>query len=311
MEHEWSWKDLSSLAPFVASGFAFAFVVGYFFAFDIAWFSFFGLSEHIAFALRALPVAIGASVAFVMVLRHSVDAGPPPDAVRRGEPVTGHPSLEERQLRTGAHIHPSEPAQPDQLRDAPSIQLEKQSWKQTPLFACLMLVWIVGAIVSARDLHIGLCVTFILMIFATNRHHQVSVLPMSTANIIYWATTMIMMSLITGDGTAKAWRIDRLLPFELKESAAVTLDDESKWVGHVALSGDSGVLLYDYASKHVHFFRWPRVIEVFGCSHPSTAPTPSSPMVSVNGPVKPPPGDCPLAGAANPPAVTPASQSTP
>jgi hypothetical protein len=63
----WSWKDLIPVAPMVAGAFAFAYVVGYFLAFDISWFAFFTLSEHVVFALRALPVAIGISFAFLIV----------------------------------------------------------------------------------------------------------------------------------------------------------------------------------------------------------------------------------------------------
>src|SRR5215471_5118146 len=62
----WSWTDLIPVAPMVAGAFAFAFVVGYFLAFDIAWFAFFTLSEHAVFALRALPIAIGISSAFLI-----------------------------------------------------------------------------------------------------------------------------------------------------------------------------------------------------------------------------------------------------
>jgi hypothetical protein len=69
VNEEWSLKDLTVAIPIVASSFAFAFVVGYFFAFDIAWFPFFSLSEHVVFALRALPIAIGASVGFLIALK--------------------------------------------------------------------------------------------------------------------------------------------------------------------------------------------------------------------------------------------------
>jgi hypothetical protein len=41
-----------------------------FLAFDISWFPFFSLSEHVVFALRALPIAIGASVLFLVALRY-------------------------------------------------------------------------------------------------------------------------------------------------------------------------------------------------------------------------------------------------
>jgi hypothetical protein len=62
-------KDLTVIIPFVASSFAFAFVVGYFYAFDVSWFAFFSLSEHLVFALRALPVAIGGSVVFLIAVK--------------------------------------------------------------------------------------------------------------------------------------------------------------------------------------------------------------------------------------------------
>jgi hypothetical protein len=69
MNEEWSSKDLATLVPFVAAGFAFSYVVGYFLAFDISWFPFFSLSEHIVFAIRALPIAIAASVGFLIALQ--------------------------------------------------------------------------------------------------------------------------------------------------------------------------------------------------------------------------------------------------
>jgi len=71
MDKEWSLKDLTTVVPFVASSFAFAYVVGYFYAFDIAWFAFFSFPEHLVFALRALPIAIGGSVGFLIALRLS------------------------------------------------------------------------------------------------------------------------------------------------------------------------------------------------------------------------------------------------
>jgi hypothetical protein len=71
MDQEWPLKNLTAVVPVMASSFAFAYVVGYFYAFDISWFSFFSLSEHLVFALRALPIAIGASVGFLVGLRFS------------------------------------------------------------------------------------------------------------------------------------------------------------------------------------------------------------------------------------------------
>jgi hypothetical protein len=58
-------KDDTTVIPFLLSGFAFAYVIGYFLAFDLAWLPFFSLSEHIVFALRALPFAVAALVALL------------------------------------------------------------------------------------------------------------------------------------------------------------------------------------------------------------------------------------------------------
>jgi hypothetical protein len=63
--------ELVPIIPIVAGGFAFAYVVGYFLALDIFWFPFFSLSEHVVFAVRALPIAIGASVVFLIGLQWS------------------------------------------------------------------------------------------------------------------------------------------------------------------------------------------------------------------------------------------------
>jgi hypothetical protein len=52
----------------VAAIFAFAFNVGYFSAIDISLFSLFSVSEHVVFAIRALPVAIGLVVVFGIIL---------------------------------------------------------------------------------------------------------------------------------------------------------------------------------------------------------------------------------------------------
>jgi hypothetical protein len=63
-----SLKNLTAAGPIVASIFAFSYVVGYFYAFDISWFPFFSLTEHLVFALRAIPVAMAASAVLLASL---------------------------------------------------------------------------------------------------------------------------------------------------------------------------------------------------------------------------------------------------
>ena len=73
-------KGLTAVIPLLMSGFAFAYVVGYFLAFDLAWFPFFTLSEHIVFAIRALPIALATLVALLVAAEY-------PDFLRRAMPI--------------------------------------------------------------------------------------------------------------------------------------------------------------------------------------------------------------------------------
>jgi hypothetical protein len=68
LKEDW-WKQLITFIgiPTILGFFAYAYVIGYFLASDIAWFPFFTLSEHASFAIRALPLAAGASIVFLTV----------------------------------------------------------------------------------------------------------------------------------------------------------------------------------------------------------------------------------------------------
>jgi len=70
---ELTWKDLTVQGPAVASVFAFSYIVGYFYAYDITWFPFFTFTEQLVFALKALPIAIVAFVALLIVISHSTE----------------------------------------------------------------------------------------------------------------------------------------------------------------------------------------------------------------------------------------------
>ena len=66
MNQEWLKDAVKGIGvPAALSFFAYAYVIGFFLASDLAWFSFFSLSEHVVFAFRAIPLAVGASVVLV------------------------------------------------------------------------------------------------------------------------------------------------------------------------------------------------------------------------------------------------------
>jgi hypothetical protein len=68
-----TWKEIGKNIPAVLSIFAISFVIGYFYAFDISWFAVFGIWDHLVFALRSLPVAVGATLFLLMFVKISLD----------------------------------------------------------------------------------------------------------------------------------------------------------------------------------------------------------------------------------------------
>ena len=71
-------KIWSVVVPLIATTLAVTFDVGYFYGLDINYFTFFSLSEHIVFALQALPIVIGILVfaPILLALQYFIPARP-------------------------------------------------------------------------------------------------------------------------------------------------------------------------------------------------------------------------------------------
>jgi hypothetical protein len=228
-DQEWLFKDFPAVVPIAASGFAFAFVVGYFLAFDISWFPFFSLSEHVVFALRALPIAIGASVALLIALTYS------------------------------------------ELENHWTYLQGKRHW-----FA---IVWIctlvLAGILAYLNGLLALCMSFLFVALGAFIHYRVPTSQMSLSNILYWITTVMVLTLMAGylsaHGRKAAWEIDKSLGINLiplAHSSSVQFKKESgiePQVGQVIFVGSVGVLFYEYRSGTAHLFRWESIQEISEC----------------------------------------------
>lgn len=200
MDNKWSWKDLPVVGPVIGSSFAFAYVVGYFYAFDIAWFPFFSLPEHLVLALRALPMAIGASVAFLIAL-----------------------SPDDRRWKW----------------------LHEKKRLLVVLWMAFLIVIAAWAFVSK---HIGLTISFVGIAIGTWVYHNRPTPPSSSLRVLYWATTLMVLSLIFGYSSGRAYRIPKIFRYE----RCVRVDtDTNHWAGHLIAAGALSVLIYDYPSKEV------------------------------------------------------------
>jgi hypothetical protein len=241
MNGEWLLKDLAVVAPLIGSGFAFAYVVGYFSAFDISWFPFFSLSEHVVFALRALPVAIGMSVPLMIALRFA------------------------------------------ELRSHWKWLHGKDTW-----FAH---VWIsilaVASVYAFLSNHIGMLAGFALMGVATFIRSRVSF--SSLANLLYWATTMMVLSLVIGFISGSSWKFH--LPMtpsmrvDLGKDIDLHLSNGSfvrSVVGRVIFVGTIGVLFYDEDDRDLILLPLKSISSIVDC--PATNPCQRDARRTVNTP---------------------------
>jgi hypothetical protein len=218
MDHDWSWKDLPVVAPVIGSSFAFAYVVGYFYAFDIAWFPFFSLPEHLVLALRALPMAIAASVVFLIAL----------------SPV----ETRWKWLR------------------------ENKRWF---VFGWIVILIMLAALALVSK-HIGLGISVLGIAFGTWVYHSRPTPPSSSLRILYWATTLIVSSLIFGFSSGSAYRIPKNFRYE----RCVSVDtDSNHWAGHLIAAGALSVLIYDYPSKEVQLVRRETITRMGGSACPA------------------------------------------
>jgi hypothetical protein len=174
-------------------------IVGYFYAFDIAWFAFFSFPEHLVFALRALPVAIGASVAFAIAFRFS--------------PMEQYWTLLEG----------------------------KSHWFAWGWFVVLVL----AALLAFSSIHFGLGSSFLLIAAGTAIYHHSSSPPSPSAKLLYWATTLMVLCLMSGFVSGNLYKLHKLFPIDRcisVSSATPESDSKSPPTGHVIFSGTLWVL---------------------------------------------------------------------
>jgi hypothetical protein len=230
---EWSWKDLIPLVPIVAGAFAFAYVVGYFLAFDIAWFPFFTLSEHVVFALRALPIAAGISFAFVIAL-----------------------------------------------------ELARHSSQQGRLKDYLSYSWLGAlAVIAGWDVHsnhAGMALAAVLIGLGVFFYHIKPVIRTPFITALFWATNMMVVSVVIGYISGLSWKVSYLRYFAYSRAMAVPNPTaKGKFmVGHVIFSGAEKMLFYEFANDRTYLFGRDDRTEVIECPGMRSAQDTCQPLPS-------------------------------
>jgi hypothetical protein len=250
-------NELAAVIPLLASAFAFSYVVGYFLAFDLAWFSFFSLSEHVVFALRALPVAAAALVALLIAARNPLLLS---RAMRIwfvflivvAAPVallSNHPGIFMSfvVIAIGAYRIPETiTITPSAITPSATISLlakdrHAPAWRQLPSW------------------------------FQVLRRSSATTMTSTTTTMLYLVPQLMVMSLMLGWVSGLSWKIDSLardlgwhLPLAEPPMHVhlVGEDTSSAHLGHVIFVGNLRVLVYEYGPHKVLLYKSDQIQQI-------------------------------------------------
>jgi hypothetical protein len=215
-EHEWTLKEWITAAPVISTSFAFAFNVGNFFAIDISWFTLFSLSEHVVFALRAIPVAIAGSI-FISI-------------------AINFPQVKWRPPRV--------------------LQFEwwppRNLWPFVRWFITLLAFagWIallfLAAVYAALRFRFALSLSFVAVAAGSINYVRIraeylrrgsSLRNLQTIDVLYWTSTIIFITFIIGYTSAYSWVLHN-------QRASVISYKGTSLIANLILSGQRAVLIY-------------------------------------------------------------------
>jgi hypothetical protein len=271
-----TWREISVRVPAFLSLFAASFVVGYFYAIDISWFSFFSLSEQIVLVLRSLPIAIGATLFLLMILKRSLDehTNDSLEEFRKNESV---------RLNTGELIHEIRSKLIDDIRKRPILTVLRILWLILIIFAAVYMFY---------SMHFGTCISFVFVIICTLYFEFATRFARPAMHIMYWSIKVAIICLFVGyiSGYSVLYRGIGLtfmkMPLmqtsytstiQLKPDGSSTMGRNTNAPGDLVhgrliFTGANGVLIsvYGGTKEQVRFIRWDSITEICGELGPMT-----------------------------------------
>jgi hypothetical protein len=134
---------------------------------------------------------------------------------------------------------------------------------------------VLAGILAYLSGHLGLCISFLFVALGAFIHYRVPTSHKSFANILYWTTTVTVLTLMAGYLSGNGWKAAReideclginLIPLAHASSVQFKKDSGVEpQVGQVIFVGSVGVLLYEYKSGTAHLFRWENIQEISEC----------------------------------------------
>jgi hypothetical protein len=253
------WGGIASKFPAFLSLFAAAFVVGYFYAIDISWFSLFSLTDLLVFALRSLPLAVGATLLLLVFLKMSLH-----EAERK----------EQTQKSSSDKLESISSTQSETVQSIDTTKVGP-SWRRVlPALWSIFMFGIAAYMFHRR--YIGAAVNFFFIACGTIYFEYVARFKRAPLHIMYWCIQVTIICLIVGFVSGSFY--NRPLRPSEDYTVSVLLKSDSKepeLKGRLIFSGANGVLIYDYVERQVKLVRWNNIEEM--CSKPDPPGTRLSP----------------------------------
>jgi hypothetical protein len=135
-----------------------------------------------------------------------------------------------------------------------------------------VLVLAAAAVPTILAGHIGLGLSFLIVAAAAlvcpnlaldlpPRHQQF-------AAVVYWATNLMILSLMIGFASGIAWRINKWTEwlFPIQPSFISVETSDQRYIGHVIFDGNYGVLIYDHGKKNARLVPRARITAIYECA---------------------------------------------
>jgi hypothetical protein len=241
---------VTAIVPAVGSALAIAYDVGYFWALDIKMFTMFSLTEHLVFALAALPFALIGAI-YVLGQFASFKAG-----IKHGEEEF------KQDLQAGS---------PEEVQERLASRKKEYRTK-------LLGAGFVGMVMAAMLFLAGLN-TFAVLTLGFALYHlatQVSPVFDEPAFTQAWVATVVLTAAFAVGVDLQQWQL------RYSDPTHIVNVDNNEVRGRLIRSGDRGILFQRSDPKEIIFMRWDNVANVTAITPPPKPPsTPAAPAAKM------------------------------
>jgi hypothetical protein len=220
-------KEFAWLIPIFGTAIAVAYDVGFFWGLDINYFTLFSVSEHIVFALEAMPIALGISFAIIFFF-----------VAWRASDAKEEAMIEKAKSSLG---------QPELVEWA-KAQIAKRR-KQAILSIAFSVVYVILQMIFKYGWHSVWYAVIIGTAYSILGLRVSEIVHRRNFAICYFSIAALIVSFAVGDDVQREYVRGG------KASHAVSFDG-TELMGRVVRAGDRGILFFNPSTNEISLLRW-------------------------------------------------------